>query len=695
MRKVAVAGPSPPPLHWVWSTAGRAQELVSLLWSEKSPLLFGLRLWASVCLALYAAFWLQLDNPYWAGASAAIVCQPSLGASLRKASYRMMGTVVGAVAIVVLSAAFPESRAPFLLGLALWGALCGLAATVLRNYATYAASLAGYTAAIIAADELGSTGGTNGQVFLLAVARVTEIWIGIVCAGAVLALTDLGGARRRLTAQLAGVLAEAGAGFIRAFTLPSAMQASTRDGRRSLIRRVTVLDGVMDEVIGESTEIRYRSGVLQDALDGLFATLAGWGVIANHLEQLSGEKGREDAAAVLRRIPPELQSALSSASAKAWIAGASRLRAASRTAAEALTALPTSTPSLRLLADQAAEALRGMTHALNGLALLNDPMKSMQWSHNKKIRLPDMLPACVNAMRVFLTIGAMSLFWIATAWPGGAQAIFFAALGVILLPPIAGDLAPAATMSFFLGVILTSILAAIVKFALLPALVTFMGFSIAIGLVLIPVGALLTQPLQTRVFLATAYTFISLLSPTNQMTYDTVAFYNSTLAVVVGMGAAALAMVLLPQLSPALRARRLLALTLRDFRRLAIGPAIPADGDWSGRAYGRLAALPDTAEPVQYACLAIALLAGSEIIRLRRIAARLGFGTELDPALSAIAHGQSQLAIMHFGRADQVLGAPKAKERDLEASIRARASICLLSEVLSRYGAYFDGKAPR
>ena len=28
--------------------------------------------WASVCLALYIAFWLELDNPYWAGTSAAI-----------------------------------------------------------------------------------------------------------------------------------------------------------------------------------------------------------------------------------------------------------------------------------------------------------------------------------------------------------------------------------------------------------------------------------------------------------------------------------------------------------------------------------------------------------------------------------------------------------------------------------------------
>jgi Fusaric acid resistance protein family len=48
------------------------------------PLLFGLRLWASVCL--YIAFWLELDNAFWAGISAAIVCLPHLGASLRKGS---------------------------------------------------------------------------------------------------------------------------------------------------------------------------------------------------------------------------------------------------------------------------------------------------------------------------------------------------------------------------------------------------------------------------------------------------------------------------------------------------------------------------------------------------------------------------------------------------------------------------------
>src|SRR5215472_10728836 len=88
------------------------------------PLLFGLRLWASVCLALYVAFWLELDNAFWAGTTAAIACQPHLGASLRKGWYRLIGTVVGAIAIVMLTACFPQDRALFLISLAVGRRMC-------------------------------------------------------------------------------------------------------------------------------------------------------------------------------------------------------------------------------------------------------------------------------------------------------------------------------------------------------------------------------------------------------------------------------------------------------------------------------------------------------------------------------------------------------------------------------------------
>jgi uncharacterized membrane protein YccC len=154
-----------------------------------SALGFGLRLWASVCLALYVAFWLELDSPFWAGTSAAIVCQPQLGASLRKGWFHLIGTLVGAVMSVVLVACFPQDRALFLGGLALWGAVCTFAATPLHNFASYAAALAGYTVAIIAGDLLGATGGVDANAaFLLAVTRASEICIGIVCAGIVLAV---------------------------------------------------------------------------------------------------------------------------------------------------------------------------------------------------------------------------------------------------------------------------------------------------------------------------------------------------------------------------------------------------------------------------------------------------------------------------------------------------------------------------
>src|SRR5271166_3539824 len=83
-------------------------------------LLFGLRLWASVCLSFYLAFALELSEPSWAATTAALICQPVLGASLRKSMFRMVGTVVGAIAIVVLAAFFRQDRVGFLVGLAFW-----------------------------------------------------------------------------------------------------------------------------------------------------------------------------------------------------------------------------------------------------------------------------------------------------------------------------------------------------------------------------------------------------------------------------------------------------------------------------------------------------------------------------------------------------------------------------------------------
>jgi uncharacterized membrane protein YccC len=333
--------------------------------------------------------------------------------------------------------------------------------------------------------------------------------------------------------------------------------------------------------------------------------------------------------------------------------------------------------------------LAGISYALNGLALLvADPARPIPRHGGLRVRVADWLPSLVNAGRAFVVIGAAELFWIVTEWPNGAGAITFAAIGVILFAPRA-DQAYATAIGFMIGTSLAAAFAAIIAFAVLPNLETFAAFSLAIGLVLVPAGAGMSQPWQTAMFTAMAANFVPILAPANQMSYDTQQFYNAASAIVIGIGAAASSFRLLPPLSPAFRTRRLLTLTLRDLRRVATGPIPPTPDDWEGRMYGRLSALPNEAQPLQRSQLLGALSVGTEIIQLRRIARRLDVGSELELALQAVAQGDSVSATARLAQLDEVLAA-----RPGVAALRARGSFLAMSEALTQHSAYFDTGAP-
>jgi uncharacterized membrane protein YccC len=267
-------------------------------------------------------------------------------------------------------------------------------------------------------------------------------------------------------------------------------------------------------------------------------------------------------------------------------------------------------------------------------------------------------------------------------------------IGVILFSQRA-DQAYATVMSFMVGVALSAVFAAIVEFAVLPGVVTFAGFSLAIGLVLVPAGALMVQPWHTVIFVAMTANFIPLLAPANQMSYDTQQFYNAALAIVAGVGVAALAFRLLPPLSPALRSRRLLALTLRDLRRLTTGPIPRTANAWEGLVYSRLSALPEQAEPLQRAQLVAALSVGTGIIRLRRVAHRFDQDVEFDAALDALAKGDSSAAAERLATLDQKLEALPNTRPGARARLRARSGILAMSEALARHAAYFDSGVGR
>jgi uncharacterized membrane protein YccC len=187
-----------------------------------------------------------------------------------------------------------------------------------------------------------------------------------------------------------------------------------------------------------------------------------------------------------------------------------------------------------------------------------------------------------------------------------------------------------------------------------------------------------------------ASNFVPLLGPANQMSYDTVQFYNTALAIIVGCSVAALSFRLLPPLSPALRTRRLLELSLRDLRRLARGAGRWTQSDWQGRIYARLAALPDAAEPLQRAKLVAALSVGTGIIRLRRAASRIGVAAQLEPALEAIAEGHSDVAVAMLRMlADRIAPLAESEPRP-PLALRIRGQILGIQDALVQHRTYFD-----
>ena len=664
--------------------------LVEGLRAATPAILFGLRLWASVCLSLYIAFALELPDPSWAATTAALICQPVLGASLRKASFRMIGTVVGAIGIVILAALFRQDRLSFLVGLALWCAVSAFVATLLHNFAAYGAALSGYTAAILANDVLGPVGTANDSVTLLAIYRAFEICIGIVCAGVVLALTDLGQSRRKLAAEFAALSTAIMEGFADCFVTGSSNLDEFRALRRDLLRRVIALNPTIDAATGEASDLRYRSAVLQRAVSGLLETLTAWRRAAFEIALNGNAATEREAHAVHDELPRDRLSPDASGSVKR----PAELRAACCIAVRSFTRFNAETTSQRLLADSAAEGMLGMARALNGLTGVVDPSDMIPVRGTARLHVPDWLPPSINAVRVLLSVGAISLFWIASAWPSGALAITFCAVIVVLLP-LQGDVAYSASMTFLKGCVLGAGVAAVLVFAILPRVTSFPSFCLALGLALVPLGFLLVRGRNPLFFFAASVNFLPMLSITNGMNYDASQFWNSTSAILAGIAFGVVAMRILPPLSPAIRTRRLLALTLADLRRLAKRASPGRQDDWQSRGFARLLAMPVQADPVERAELVAAVCVGKEIMRLRRVPPRFVPSSAVDAALQALAEGRSGEAIERLKDIDRQLAALPRAEAASRILLRLRASILAISAQLAQYPSYFDDRAVR
>ena len=180
---------------------------------------------------------------------------------------------------------------------------------------------------------------------------------------------------------------------------------------------------------------------------------------------------------------------------------------------------------------------------------------------------PDPVGAALSAIRAVLAIAITSAFWFATAWPNGPTAVVVAAVVCTLFAtmqqPDKIALACAAT------VLVAAAPVFVTQFYFIPVAVDFLSLAVALAPLLLTSGYILAQPGIGPLGMLSAVYFTYASSINNVMSYDAVAFFNSSFAVLVGIGVGGVLFAAFFPETPAYASRRFRRQILVDLSRLA------------------------------------------------------------------------------------------------------------------------------
>ncbi|MPT24323.1 MAG: FUSC family protein, partial [Starkeya sp.] len=315
----------------------------------------------------------------------------------------------------------------------------------------------------------------------------------------------------------------------------------------------------------------------------------------------------------------------------------------------------------------------------DAILLLNERNSPRLAPLRRPFVITDPLPALLNGLRVFLAVLLTSAFWVVSAWPNGAFAIVFAAIGTLVFGSF-GDQARAFAKDYAMGAATMVGLGGVLYFAVLPGLSTFPALLALLFLLYVPLGVLQAGSWHNVAFLGMSIAALPLLGVGNPTSYDAAAYFNLALAIVTGTVIGTLFFTILPMVPPPLRARRLVGLSLRDFRRLPRSPGATTALRWAARLTRRAEALPPQATPEQAGSLMALLALGQAVLQLRALATDAPTGRALQHALDALAAGQVATARDALSKA--VLAEAITDDPLGRRQLKARAAIDVIRDTL-------------
>jgi uncharacterized membrane protein YccC len=551
------------------------------------PIIFSANCYIAVVLALFIAFSLDLKNPGWTMTTVYITSQPLSGALRAKAFYRIVGTFVGAAAMIAIVPNLVNAPELTTLAIILWVALCVFVSLLDRTPRSYMFVLSGYTAALIGFPSVLAP----DAVFDTAVARVEEITLGVVCATIVHSLIFPKSVLSAFEERLGGAIAGARRWIADAMVGQASPQAEAE--RRRIAADISELYVLATSLRFDTAALRPDIRIIRAFDRKLVALLPLVGAI-------------EDRLAVLRGIGPvdaKLSEVL--AGIHDWVEQAApgdpHRAAALKEACAAAT--PTVGPQSIWahlvtvnLTERLIELIDSWQACLDFADYLADPAQTP--SADIRLAAAQMGPkpmhtdpgiALLSAFAAACAMGLCAFFWIATAWPEGASAAAIAAVACTLFS--AQD-DPTPTLRGVTAILALCIPIIIVyQFFVFPGISGFELFCATLAIAFIPAGLLMAIPAYAPLGVALALGFSIELSPQTSYSADLATIINSDSAFVVGALAGLVVTQLIRAIGVQASRQRLMRATYRDLAGLADGRALPTRDEWASRILDRVALL--------------------------------------------------------------------------------------------------------
>jgi uncharacterized membrane protein YccC len=458
--------------------------------------LFSVKCLIAAMLALYLAYSIGLERPYWAFLTSYIVAQPMAGAVISKAVFRIIGTLTGAmVAVAVVP---PLVNAPELLSLAMasWLGLCVFVSLLDRTPRSYMFVLAGYTACLIVFPDVD----TPQTIFTVASLRVQEILLGILSGSLVHGVILPGSITGVLLGRVQTILRDAERWSRDAIATDPVPGLDAE--RRRLAQDVSELHQMSVHLPFDISRLAPRVRTVRALQDQLSLLLPLGAAVEDRLAQLKAANGGvvpTQVEALIADVRDWLETPAPNPAARASLTGALIARC---------TALEPEARADMGWADMMRLSLYARLATLVAVHRDCRDLLDQMTTHRRSAVTPrvaqllegrrnrelhrDYAGAARGAFGAFLTVALGCALWIGSGWKDGGTAVMLAGVFLALFAAADNPLAP--LKGFMVGTIVASLLGALYGYAIMPRLDGFPMLAMAYAPALLVLGALMASP---------------------------------------------------------------------------------------------------------------------------------------------------------------------------------------------------------